>query len=152
MQSTLLAKLRKSAAHGSTRNLNQPLERRVHLQDQEDRSSNRERAQEQRNHDGSIAGREKAEATSEPRTRAVIVPTRPIPRFTIFFDSALRCCSGKRVLRNIPNSAPPKQHANTIKPMAIEFMIAAAYKDRLPGSMVRTFIAFCCLIMGEREE
>jgi hypothetical protein len=40
----LLAKLRKSAAHRSTRNLNQPLERRVHLQDQEDRGSNRERA------------------------------------------------------------------------------------------------------------
>ncbi len=42
----LLAEMREGVAQGSAGDLNQPLERRVHLQDQKDRSSNRQGAPE----------------------------------------------------------------------------------------------------------
>src|SRR5262245_59555781 len=55
-----------------------------------------------------------AEAINRPRTSAVSVPSTVRTTFTSSQDCSLRWWGGRRVRRNIPNSAAPIVHKNTI--------------------------------------
>src|SRR5947209_5848878 len=56
-----------------------------------------------------------AVAINRPRTRADIVPISPITRLRVLLESTLKCCSGRVARSDMPSTAPPNTHANTIQ-------------------------------------
>jgi hypothetical protein len=55
------------------------------------------------------------------------VETRPIPNFTVSFESELRWVWGKELRRSRPATAPPNTNANAIKLIPMELMVYVSF-------------------------